>query len=41
LGFADPDAKLGFGYTMNKMIVSADLVDPRWPAMLDAVYGSL
>lgn len=41
LGFADPDAKLGFGYTMNKMIVSADLVDPRWPAMFDAVYGSL
>src|SRR3990170_3740069 len=41
LGFADRDAKLGFGYTMNKMIVSADLVDPRWPAMFDAVYGSL
>ena len=41
LGFADPDAKLGFGYTMNKMIVSADLVDPRWPSLLDTVYGSI
>jgi CubicO group peptidase (beta-lactamase class C family) len=39
LGFADPDAGLGFGYTMNR-------AGPRWQnarnrALIDAVYGSL
>jgi CubicO group peptidase (beta-lactamase class C family) len=41
LGFADPDAKVGFGYTMNKMIATTDLIDPRWPSLIDAVYASL
>jgi len=41
LAFADPEAKLGFGYTMNKMVFSLDLVDPRWPKMIEAVYASL
>ncbi|MDO8616138.1 MAG: serine hydrolase domain-containing protein [Dehalococcoidia bacterium] len=40
-GFADPAAGLGFGYTMNKMIFSLDLVDPRWPRMIEAVYAAL
>ena len=40
LGFADPDAKLGFGYAMNKMGPSI-LVDARPLALIDAVYASL
>ncbi|MBI2912841.1 MAG: beta-lactamase family protein, partial [Chloroflexi bacterium] len=40
-GFADPQAKLGIGYTMNKMLMSLDLVDPRWEGLLGAIYGSL
>ena len=40
LGFADPDAGIGFGYVMNQM--SAGLgADPRWKPMIDAVYASL
>ncbi len=40
IGFADPDAEIGFGYVMNQM--SAGLgADPRWKPMIDAVYGSL
>ena len=40
LGFADPDAQIGFGYVMNQM--SAGLgADPRWKPMIDAVYASL
>ena len=39
LGFADPDARLAFGYTMNKS-------GPRWQnpanrALIEAVYGAL
>jgi CubicO group peptidase (beta-lactamase class C family) len=41
LGFADPDAKIGFGYTMNRMIQPPTLNDPRWAPMIDAVYASL
>ena len=41
LGFADPDAKLGFGYAMNRMIQENTLNDPRWGPMIDAVYASL
>jgi CubicO group peptidase (beta-lactamase class C family) len=41
LGFADPDAKVGFGYAMNKMIATPDLIDPRWSSMIAAVYASL
>jgi CubicO group peptidase (beta-lactamase class C family) len=40
LGFADPEAKVGFGYTMNKM-QSSLLIDPRATAMIDALYASL
>jgi CubicO group peptidase (beta-lactamase class C family) len=40
LGFADPDARVGFGYTMNKMGPYI-LVDPRARALLEAVYASL
>ena len=40
LGFADPDAKVGFGYAMNKMGPSI-LVDARPLALIDAVYASL
>ena len=40
LGFADPDAGIGFGYVMNQM--SAGLgADPRWAPMINAVYASL
>lgn len=41
LGFADLDARVGFGYAMNKMIQTDSLVDPRWPSLIDAAYGSL
>jgi CubicO group peptidase (beta-lactamase class C family) len=40
LGFADPDARIGFGYTMNQM-GSHMFVDPRVAALLDAIYASL
>ena len=40
LGYADPEAKIGFGYTMNKMHTSL-LIDPRATALIDAVYASL
>ena len=39
LGYADPEAKIGFGYTMNKMQASL-LIDPRATALIDAVYAS-
>ena len=41
LGFADLDAKVGFGYAMNRMIQPPTLNDPRWAPMIDAVYASL
>jgi CubicO group peptidase (beta-lactamase class C family) len=40
-GYADPDARLGIGYTMNKMVMSPDDIDPRWRPIFDAVYSSL
>jgi CubicO group peptidase (beta-lactamase class C family) len=40
LGFADPDARVGFDYTMNKMGPYI-LVDPRARALLEAVYASI
>ena len=40
LGFADPDARVGFGYVMNRMGPHI-LLDPRAVALIDAVYGSL
>lgn len=40
-GYADPEAKVGFGYTMNRMLLPPDLIDPRWRPMFDAVYGAI
>ena len=40
LGYADPEANIGFGYTMNKMLTSL-LIDPRATALIDAVYASV
>jgi CubicO group peptidase (beta-lactamase class C family) len=40
LGFADPDAVIGFGYVMNRMGPRI-LLDPRAVALIDAVYASL
>jgi CubicO group peptidase (beta-lactamase class C family) len=40
LGFADPDVKVGFAYTMNQM-GSYILLDPRVASLLDALYASL
>ncbi|WP_437913388.1 serine hydrolase domain-containing protein [Sorangium sp. So ce302] len=41
LGFADPDAGLGFGYTPNQTIASGQGGDPRWRALIEAVYSCL
>ena len=41
IGFADPDAHIGFGYAMNRMLQENTLTDPRWAALIDAVYASL
>lgn len=40
LGFADPTARLGFGYAMNQMQQGL-LVNPRAARLIDAVYGCL
>jgi CubicO group peptidase (beta-lactamase class C family) len=40
LGFADPDAQVGFAYTMNQMGTHI-LLDPRVMALLDALYASI
>jgi CubicO group peptidase (beta-lactamase class C family) len=40
VGLADPDAKVGFGYVMNRMGPHI-LLDPRATALIDAVYASL
>jgi CubicO group peptidase (beta-lactamase class C family) len=40
LGYADPDAKVGFGYVMNRMGMSI-LVDARVKRLIDALYQSL
>jgi CubicO group peptidase (beta-lactamase class C family) len=39
LGFADPEARLGFGYVTNRMGSSIE-VDPRAQALIDAIYAS-
>jgi len=41
MGFADPDAHIGFGYTMNEMHLGLWLIDPRAAALIEAVYASL
>lgn len=40
LGFADPDAKVGFGYTMNQMGTDP-LLDPRAARLFNALYASM
>jgi CubicO group peptidase (beta-lactamase class C family) len=40
LGFADPKAKIGFGYAMNRM-GGGILLDPRAKALIAAAYASL
>ena len=40
IGFADPRERMSFGYTMNKMGLSA-AIDPRGQSPIDAVYTSL
>jgi CubicO group peptidase (beta-lactamase class C family) len=40
LGFADPEAGIGFGYVMNKLGPHL-LLDPRAIALLEAVYAAL
>ena len=40
LGFADPVAKVGFGYAMNQM-GNEPLLDPRAAALIEAIYASL
>ena len=39
LGFADPEARVGFGYVTNRMSSSLS-VDPRAAALIDAFYSS-
>jgi len=41
LGFADPDARIGFGYTMNRMLQDDTLTDTRWAPLIEAVYSAL
>lgn len=40
LGFADPVARVGFGYVMNRMGTEI-LVDPRASGLIEAVYACL
>jgi CubicO group peptidase (beta-lactamase class C family) len=42
-GLADPEAKVGIGYAMNKMYLPPDMIslDPRWAPIFAAVYDSL
>jgi CubicO group peptidase (beta-lactamase class C family) len=42
-GFADPQAKYGVGYVMNKMMLPdpENREDPRWRGMFDAIYESV
>jgi CubicO group peptidase (beta-lactamase class C family) len=40
VGFADPEARVGFGYVMNRMGPHI-LLDPRADRLIDAVYDAL
>jgi len=41
LGFADPEARVGFGYVMNQMHSGVYLIGPRANALVAAVYACL
>ena len=41
MAFADPDARLGFGYVMNEMHTGLWLIDPRPAAIIETVYECL
>jgi CubicO group peptidase (beta-lactamase class C family) len=42
IGFADPDAGVGFGYVTNQYLsATARRPDVRWPRLVAAVYESL
>ncbi|MCK2241284.1 MULTISPECIES: serine hydrolase domain-containing protein [unclassified Crossiella] len=41
LGFADPDARLGFGFTPDRTITTLHGADPRWQRLVPAVYSCL
>jgi CubicO group peptidase (beta-lactamase class C family) len=41
IGFADPEAKLGFAYVTNYLLGFDDGIDPRRQRMIDAVYDAL
>jgi CubicO group peptidase (beta-lactamase class C family) len=41
LEFADPDARVGFGYAPNQHLAGPTSDDPRRPALIDAVYAAL
>jgi CubicO group peptidase (beta-lactamase class C family) len=40
IGFADPRARLSFGYTMNRQVLAVGL-DPRAQSLIDATYRAL
>ncbi|AKT38838.1 serine hydrolase domain-containing protein [Chondromyces crocatus] len=41
LGFADAEAKLGFGFVVNQPLIAGLGGDPRWKSLIDAAYASL
>ncbi|MGD9892018.1 MAG: serine hydrolase domain-containing protein, partial [Dehalococcoidia bacterium] len=41
LAFADPDARIGFGYVMNRTVPSGLGGDPRWQPLIAAIYACL
>ena len=41
LGFADPEARISFGYAMNRMEMGLFLIGPRATALMNEVYASL
>lgn len=41
VGFADPEARIGFGYVPNQYLGSPRQADPRARALIDAMYSCL
>ena len=41
LSFADPDARVGFGYVMNDLRFDVKEGDPRSESLVRALYGCL